>query len=130
MEKNLMSIQIDRSVLEMALVGYEAERRKIEEKIEEIQRQLGGRIKGTTPAASTDGARAKRGISVAGRRRIAEAQKQRWATFRIKQGARTVTRRKVAKKRRTLSPAAKAKLAANLTKARAAKAAKAAAGAS
>jgi hypothetical protein len=36
-------MQIDSSVLRMALVGYEAGRRKIQEKIGDIQRQLGRR---------------------------------------------------------------------------------------
>src|SRR5207247_7699599 len=38
---NLMQRQVDRPVLEMALVGYEAERRKISDQIAAIQKQLG-----------------------------------------------------------------------------------------
>jgi hypothetical protein len=81
-------VMLDIEILQMALIGYEAQRRKIEEKIAEIQSQLGGRAR---PAAS----------------RKAEKPAP-----------------KPAAKRRKLSPAAKAKLVANLVKARAAKAAK------
>jgi hypothetical protein len=126
--EELMRLQIDRPVLEMALIGYEAERQKIEEKIAAIQRQLGGRPRGAAPVVGTDGTGPKRRMSAAGRKRIAAAQKKRWAAFRAKHGEGSATRRKVAKKR-TLSPAAKAKLVANLAKARAARAAKKAAAA-
>ena len=82
MEKNLMSIQIDRSVLEMALVGYEAERRKIEEKIAEIRRLLG-----VTPHVDPpkQAFQPKRILSEEARKRIAAAQRKRWREFRTKQ---------------------------------------------
>ena len=111
----------DIKLLQMALIGYEAERRKIEEKMAEIRGQLGGRTHQI--AASTDGARpVKRQMSAAARQRIGVAQRKRWAAFREDRKPAL----KAARKRR-LSPAAKAKLVANLAKARAAKAAKKAA---
>src|SRR5215831_18368276 len=106
--------QLDRSTLEMALIGYEAERQKIEAAMAAIRKQVDGRA--TAPAA--DGTRRpKRIMSAAARRRIAAARRRRWAAFHAEQkgSAKTAPRRK-------LSAAAKAGLAANLAKARAAKA--------
>jgi len=72
----------DQDLLVMALVGYEAERARIEEAIREIQKQLGHRGPGR-PKAATDGAApAKRVLSASARARIAAAQRKRWAAIR------------------------------------------------
>jgi hypothetical protein len=68
----------------MALVGYEMERKKIDEKIKELRARLGGggstaRV-GRPPATET--APRKRQLSAAARKRIAAAQKKRWAEHR------------------------------------------------
>jgi hypothetical protein len=65
----------------MALVGYEIEKQKIEQQIRAIQAQLKGK---RTAASSNSGAPAapKRVLSPAARRRIALAQKKRWAEHR------------------------------------------------
>jgi hypothetical protein len=109
----------------MALIGYLAELQKIEEKMSAIRKQLGGRVSITSPSFS-GGAGPKRQMSAAARKRIAEAQKKRWRAFHAQKKAATGGAKKMAPKRE-LSPAARAKLAANLAKARAAKAAKKAA---
>jgi hypothetical protein len=116
-----MRRQIDSSVLEMALVGYQAEHQKIVEKIAEIQRQLGGRV--SKPVLTANGS-ARRQLSAAARHRIAAAQRKRWKEFHAKQAAGNKPAAK-----RTLSPEVKAKRIAALAKARAAKAARAAANA-
>ncbi len=70
--------RIDQSVLAMALIGYEAEKRKIEGIVADIQAQLGdGRPSGTIQTAPK-----KRTLSVAARRRIAAAQRKRWAAIK------------------------------------------------
>jgi cell division septum initiation protein DivIVA len=62
-------------MLAMALVGYELEKKKIDERIREVRAQLaGGAINGDTPK--------RRKLSVAARKRIAAAQKKRWAEHR------------------------------------------------
>jgi hypothetical protein len=71
----------DMTTLQMALVGYELERQKIDEKIREIQAQLGRRSPGRTGAAQQPAAK-KRILSPAARKRIAMAQKRRWAEHR------------------------------------------------
>jgi hypothetical protein len=63
--------------LQMALVGYEIEKKRIEERISEIQSRLGRR-----PAANDGGPPKKRSLSAAARRRISAAQKKRWAEKR------------------------------------------------
>jgi hypothetical protein len=76
----------DVTTLQMALVGYQMERQKIDEKIRELQAQLRGRgaaTRGNRP--SQGGGGTKRNLSPAARRRIAEAQKRRWAEHRKKQ---------------------------------------------
>ena len=78
----------DRTTLAMALVGYELERQKIDEKIREIRGQLGvhrGRAAAAPAAAKTaGGGRKRRTLSAAARHRIAAAQRKRWAEHRKK----------------------------------------------
>jgi hypothetical protein len=101
---------LDRSILEMALMGYEAERQKIEAAMAAVRKQVDGHA--VAPAVD-GGRRPKQVMSAAARRRIAAAQRKRWAAFLAEGGtARSAPKRK-------LSAAAKA-LAANLAKAKAA----------
>ena len=65
-------------MLAMALVGYELEKNKIDERIREIRALLSGGTSAEKP--SSDGnAPKRRKLSVAARKRIAAAQKKRWA---------------------------------------------------
>lgn len=73
----------DLTTLQMALVGYEIEKQKIEEKIRQIQGQLKGkRIALPSDAAGQRAPGVKRVLSPAARQRIAAAQKKRWAEHR------------------------------------------------
>jgi hypothetical protein len=75
----------DTSTLQMALVGYQIEKEKIEAKISEIQAQLKGkRTPVSAGAAKPEPAAGKRYLSPAARKRIALAQKKRWAEHRKK----------------------------------------------
>jgi hypothetical protein len=115
-----MNTNLDRTVLQVALVGYEAEAQKVRERIAAITRELGGRT--SKAAVSSDGATRKRKpLSAAALKHIRDAQEKRWAAFHAKEEP------KAAKPKRKMSAATRKKLAANLAKARAAKAAKAAA---
>jgi len=116
-----MRRQLDPETLTMALRAYQAEAQKIDAAMHAIRQRIGGRAGAAVAAPATNGARAKRRISAAALKRISAAQKKRWAAFHAKQKA-----AKAVAPKRTLSSAAKAKLVANLAKARAAKAAKAA----
>jgi hypothetical protein len=117
-----MPKQLDRSVLEMALIGYQRSLENIQEKIADIQRQLGIRPAKAAASVTTGGAKPKRKMSAVARKRIALAQKKRWAAFHKAEEPAPAPKKAVAK--RKLSPARKAALLANLAKARAAKAAK------
>jgi hypothetical protein len=72
--------QMDPDILTAALQGLEAQRERITAHIAEIRRLLDSRRESTaaTPAPSLR----KRTMTAAARRRIARAQKKRWAAFR------------------------------------------------
>ena len=76
----------DTTTLQMALVGYEMEKQKIEQKIREIQGRLGGKRAAAGPAPKKKGSKRKP-LSAAARRRIAAAQRKRWAEHRKAQAA-------------------------------------------
>jgi len=72
----------DAATLQMALVGYELEKQKIEDKIRSLQAQLKGK-RTAAPAAGEEKAPApRRNLSAAARKRIAAAQRKRWAEHR------------------------------------------------
>lgn len=68
----------------MALVGYEIERQKIDDKIRELRSQLKGKRINSPAGAGleTNHSPVKRVLSAAARRRIAAAQRKRWAEHR------------------------------------------------
>lgn len=74
----------DLSTLQMALVGYQIEKQKIEEKIRQIQSQLKGKHIAAGPLAEEPAEAKKRTLSPAARKRIAAAQRKRWAEHRKK----------------------------------------------
>jgi len=73
--------QEDASMLQMALVGYRAEKQKIDEQIRRIEAQLKGKRVPLSSAAPAKPA-VKRVLSAAARARIAAAQRKRWAEHR------------------------------------------------
>ena len=88
MPKDKSSIT-DATTLQMALVGYEIEKQKIEDKIRELQAQLKGKSAPLPSAAAGKPAAEgpKRILSPAARRRIAQAQKKRWVEHRKRAAA-------------------------------------------
>ena len=70
------------AILRMALIGYEVERDRIEDSIRTIQAQLKGKRTSFSGAMDGKGGAPKRFLSAAARRRIALAQKKRWAEHR------------------------------------------------
>jgi hypothetical protein len=76
----------DHSLLAAALEGLELQKRRIEDQIQEVRSLLG---KGTGRRGRPPVAGHKRGpgrMSAAARRRIAAAQKRRWAEYRKSAG--------------------------------------------
>lgn len=73
----------DLGTLQMALVGYQIEKQKIDAKIRELQAQLRGKRVALVSGGETK-APVKRELSPAARARIAAAQRKRWAEHRRK----------------------------------------------
>jgi hypothetical protein len=77
----------DDSLLEAALVGYQAQAAKITAAIADIRKRLGRSGNGQRtpmPLANPAPVRNKHHISAEGRARIAEAQRKRWAAAKKK----------------------------------------------
>jgi hypothetical protein len=79
----------DTTLLSMALVGFEIEKQKIEQKIAELRARVGGRpipagSKSDSMATTSESTPGRRTLSAAARKRIAAAQKKRWAEHRRK----------------------------------------------
>jgi hypothetical protein len=73
----------------MALIGYEDRKRRLDQTIAEIRSQLGHRGTGDRRAnvpQTEQSTRRKRVLSPAARKRIAAAQKKRWAAFKQQKG--------------------------------------------
>jgi hypothetical protein len=93
----------DTSLLEAALIGFEQLKRNVEEKIAGIRQQLGTGGAASGPAPAQTG---RRPLSPAARRRIAAAQRKRWAAIKGKAPVKAV------RAKRTMSAAARKKIAA------------------
>jgi hypothetical protein len=89
----------------MALVGYEAEKAKINAAIADIQAQLRHRGPGRPAGATDEAAPAKRTMSAAGRRRIAAGQRKRWAAVKKNQAQAKSAAKPAAPKKRKLTAA-------------------------
>jgi len=84
MQKSAKSLQ-DASFLAAALEGLDLQRKRIEEQIAQVRAMLGGKRVSTGSGAAK--AARKRVLSPEARKRIAAAQKKRWAEYRRKQAA-------------------------------------------
>lgn len=70
----------DQTTLEMALIGYDIEKEKIQDKIRELRAQFKG-AKAKIAAGPRRGAAGRRTLGPEARARIAAAQRKRWAEF-------------------------------------------------
>src|SRR5712692_349170 len=78
---------VDKSILNAALQGLELQRQRIEEHITQVRAMLGIRPRGrprksALPTFNPQPASRRGTMSAAGRRRIALAQKKRWAKYK------------------------------------------------
>ena len=67
-------------IIHAAIEGFESQKRRIDSQIDELRQLLNGGS--AEPAAESQTPARKRKISAAGRRRMAAAQKARWAKIR------------------------------------------------
>ena len=82
----------NRRLLELALKGLEAERQRIDDEMSAIHRQLGSRVSTTTaePLRSAQGrdGQTRGNLTPAGRQKLAELMRRRWAAKRRAKGGR------------------------------------------
>ena len=109
-------MDFDHSTLEAAIIGLKLQREKLNELIEQVEKRL--KLRPSVSHAIGE-AKTRRPISAAARKRMAAGQRKRWAAYRAQGKAGKAVHRT----KRILSPAQRQALAANLAKARAAKAA-------
>ena len=93
-------------ILTAALEGFEAQKTRIDAKIDEIRNMLGG---GRTGAPASESGGPKRKVSASSRRRMARAQKLRWQ--KMKQAAQT-PQAEAEKPKRQMSASARKRIAA------------------
>jgi len=97
-----MSTKLTPEIIAAAIEGFEIQKARIDEQIAELRAMLNGR----QPTAAAAPQTTKRStMSAAGRKRIAEAQRKRWAVIR---GASESAAAQPPKRRRRLSAAGRA----------------------
>jgi hypothetical protein len=78
--------KMNKRILELALKGLEAERDRVDEEIAAVKAQLNGGGRTTAQSSSAQAAPKatgqKGGITAAGRQKLAEAMRRRWAAKR------------------------------------------------
>jgi len=93
--------RLNTELLEAALIGFQHKRTELEQKIAELRSHVeGGPTSGQAPAVK------KHTLSSAARRRIAVAQKKRWADVKAGQGKAPAPKAK----KRVLSAAGRARI--------------------
>ena len=119
-----MPPKLNAEIINATIEGFESQKRRIDSQIAELRGMLDGNR--PQPATTSEAApRKRRKFSAAALKRMREAQQRRWAKVRGEAEPAQTAAPLPSKPKRKLSAAAKAKLVANLKKARAAKAAKA-----
>jgi hypothetical protein len=103
-----MPTKLDNEILESAIEGFEAQKKRIDVRIAEIRQRLTGGS--AEPAAGAEPGRKRRKVSAAGRKRMAEAQRKRWAAKK-QAGAKPKAAKTAAKKpKRKLSAAGRQRI--------------------
>ncbi len=74
-----MPITVDADLLTAALAGYQQKRKELDDRMAELRRRLGGE---SASSAAHTGVRRERTLSRDARKRIAAAQRRRWAAVR------------------------------------------------
>jgi hypothetical protein len=102
----------DTEILEAALIGFQHRRDQIEEKIAALRSQIGAPAVRQTFShnAAAESAPKKRTMSAAARKRIALAQKKRWAAYKAEHGTAGAAKTAPKTKKRVLSAAGRARI--------------------
>jgi hypothetical protein len=107
---------LTKEIIEAAITGFEAQKQHLDEQLAELRAMLSSASAGAASTSQPRG-RKRRGMSEAGRKAIAEAQRQRWAAVR----GESVPQKSAPKPKRKLSAAGRAAIVAALKKRWAAK---------
>ena len=81
-----MRLRQDASLLSAALIGYQQKLAEIDKAIAEISARIDG-SRGVAHVPDSKPTRKRKPFSAAARKRMAEAQKKRWATYRKQNAA-------------------------------------------
>jgi hypothetical protein len=103
-----MPTKLDNDILTAAIEGLEAQKQRIDAHISEIRQRLTGGSAG--PAATPEPGRKRRKVSAAGRKRMAEAQRKRWAAKKRSGAAPAVSKSESGKPKRKLSAAGRKRI--------------------
>src|ERR1035441_10017459 len=114
-----MPTKLTTEIITAAILGFEEQKRHIDTKIAELRQMLAGTPTATAAAPEVPKGKRRR-ISAAGRARIADAQRKRWAEAK-QESAPSLPVAGAAKPKRRLSAAGKAAIVAALKKRWAAK---------
>ncbi len=74
---------LDAGILSAALEGLELQKQRLEQQIAEVRRLLGARTR-RAAAVAVEAKKPRRSLSAAARKRIAAAQRKRWAEWHKK----------------------------------------------
>src|SRR5580704_10336630 len=102
-----MPTKLDNDILAAAIEGFEDQKKRIDAQIAEIRRLLTGGA--AEPAAKTEPGK-RRKVSAAGRKRMAEAQRKRWAAKKGSGAAHEAAKREPQKPKRKLSAAGRKRI--------------------
>jgi hypothetical protein len=103
-----MPTKLDNDILAAAIEGFEDRKKQIDAQIAEIRQLLtGGRAE---PAAKPEAGRKRRKVSAAGRKRMAEAQRKRWAAKKQAGAAPKAAKPEAQKPKRKLSAAGRKRI--------------------
>jgi len=103
-----MPTKLDNDILAAAIEGFEAQKKRLDAQIAEIRRLMtGGHAE---PAATAEPGRKRRKVSAAGRKRMAEAQRKRWAAKKQSGAAPKAAKPEAQKPKRKMSAAGRKRI--------------------
>jgi hypothetical protein len=103
-----MPTKFDNEMLAAAIEGFEAQKKRIDAQILEIRQLLTGGS--AEPAATPGPGRKRRKVSAAGRKRMAEAQRKRWAAKKKSGAAPEAAKPESQKPKRKMSAAGRKRI--------------------
>jgi hypothetical protein len=107
----MQQTKLSPEIITAAIRGFEADKQRIDNRIAELRSMLeGGRSEAVAAAPPDTGERKRKRFSAAARRKMAMAQRARWAA--IKQPSEPTAKAEIEKPKRKVSAAARRKMAA------------------